>query len=123
MKFVSKIIKGLGKGKQLGFPTINMEVPVDFALEDGVYASFVLLNGEKYQGALFFGKRYLFDKLTNSLEVYLLNFDGEVNTDIIEVEIVQKIRESQKYKDENDLKKAIADDVQKCKQILDVQSA
>jgi len=44
MKFKSRHIKGKGRGKKMGFPTINLKIPSNFKLEDGIYAAKVFIE-------------------------------------------------------------------------------
>jgi riboflavin kinase / FMN adenylyltransferase len=96
MRFTSTTIKGYGRGKSLGYPTINMVVPetIPVTLMHGVYAVKVKLKGEKYSGALYYGPVPVFAQSENVFEVHLLDTydivvrDGES----IEVEIVKYIR-------------------------------
>lgn len=65
---------GFGRGKTLGFPTINMEIP-DILLTEkrGIYAARVILAGITYDAALYFGPPITFGITTEQLEVYLLD--------------------------------------------------
>lgn len=65
---------GFGRGKTLGFPTINMEIP-DVLLKEtrGIYAARVTLLGKTYDAALYFGPPITFGITTEQLEVYLLD--------------------------------------------------
>ncbi len=65
---------GFGRGKTLGFPTINMEIP-DALLNEkrGIYAARVTLQGATYSAALYFGPPITFGITTEQLEVYLLD--------------------------------------------------
>jgi len=71
-RFTTGQIKGKGRGKLLGYPTINLEVPVGFDLADGIYAAWVTIDGIRFRGALHWGPIPTFDEDTKSLEVYVL---------------------------------------------------
>ena len=47
MKFKSRHIKGKGRGKILGFPTINLEIPKRFSLAIGIWAVKVWIKDNK----------------------------------------------------------------------------
>lgn len=66
--------KGFGRGKTLGFPTINMEIP-DVLLQEqrGIYAAKVTIGGVQCDAALYFGPPITFGVTTEQLEVYLLD--------------------------------------------------
>jgi len=111
-KMRGKIIKGIGKGKGLGYPTVNIEIPVDFKYGFGVYSANVLIGDEKYLGAFFYGERSIFGIEKPSLEVYLIDFKGEINESEIEFETFNKVRDVRKFDSAEELKKAIFSDVE-----------
>jgi riboflavin kinase/FMN adenylyltransferase len=51
------VVRGAGKGKQIGFPTANLESENELAPATGVYATRALLNGKSYVGATNVGYR------------------------------------------------------------------
>ena len=111
-KMRGKIIKGIGKGKDLGYPTVNIDIPVDFKYEFGVYSANVFVGDEKYLGALFYGTRGIFGIEKPSLEIYLIDFEGEIGDYEIDFEIGNKVRDVRKFDSIEELKKAISDDVE-----------
>ncbi len=120
-KFQAKQIKGKSRGKTLGFPTINLDIPEDLELEDGIYASWVKLNNKKYKAALFFGPVVTFNQLEKSLEVFIIDIDINIDflEDIeVEVEVVEKIRDVIKFRNSQDLIMAMESDVKIIHQML-----
>lgn len=104
-----KIIKGKGKGTQLGFPTINISVPKDKLLPlDGVYKVTVGIDKHEFLGAMFCRH--------DLVEVHLLNFSGDLYEKEVFIKVLERIRDIKRFSDENSLKAAIAADVQKIKQ-------
>lgn len=122
MVFQSRQIHGMGRGKEIGFPTINMQVPSNFDMEPGVYASWVTIDNKVYKGALHYGPIPTFNQNNNSLEVHLIDIsDDEVpETDgkDIEVDIVERIRDVKRFFEVADLNEAITFDVERIKIIL-----
>jgi riboflavin kinase / FMN adenylyltransferase len=122
MMFQSRHIKGHGRGKGLGFPTVNLLIPKNFNISHGVYAARVTILGEVYKGALHYGPIPTFGDTEKSLEVYLLDVTDEntPNTDGVDIEfdIVERIRGIRKFDSAEDLSKEIAQDVEKVKRIL-----
>jgi riboflavin kinase/FMN adenylyltransferase len=97
MKFKTITIKGKGRGKELGFPTINMQIQPELILgiKEGIYAARVAIDDQKYGGALFYGPIPVFGEIEKSLEIYLVDsgfiYVGEGQD--IEVELLKYIRE------------------------------
>ena len=73
MTFQTRQIKGKGRGKLLGFPTINMEIPSDMDLAEGIYAVWVIFKDKRFVGALHYGPVPTFQESKKSLEVFLLD--------------------------------------------------
>lgn len=119
MKFFLKVIKGSGRGKRLGFPTLNFEASPDLHLPFGVYRCFIRPEDpysyiHPFLGALFFGPREMFQEPEPSFEVHLLNIrtrtPGHVG-DIFEIDVREKIRDVTKFESSEKLKEAIKEDL------------
>ncbi|MFA7315800.1 MAG: riboflavin kinase [Candidatus Paceibacterota bacterium] len=122
MIFKTQQIKGQGRGHQIGFPTINLAVPDTLVLDEGVYASWVTINDVPYKGALHYGAVPTFDQEDRSIEVFLLDETDETIPEthgvVIEVDIVEYIREVKKFSDSFILSDQIAKDVSRVRSIL-----
>ena len=122
MKFESTHITGKGRGKPMGFPTINLKILENFELKNGIYAAKVIIEDKVFQGALHYGPVPTFGDLQKSLEVYLIeaeqadyelleNLDGK----IIKIEIIKFLRDIIKFKLVEDLVRQIETDVKEIK--------
>jgi len=111
--FQAAVISGRGIGNRLGFATINLEKN-DLDIEHGVYLARAIFNGSSYKGLLHFGYRETFDSKP-SLELYVKDFLGDLSGSSIEVEIMKKIRNVKKFKDGEELKKQIREDIKSMK--------
>lgn len=122
MVFQSKHIRGLGRGKDLGFPTMNLEVPANFVLDEGIYASWIIVNDKPYKGALHYGAIPTFNQSKATLEVHLLDITDETmpNTDdaIVEIDIVERLRDIKRFLEVGDLAEQIERDVEKVRILL-----
>lgn len=101
MKFTTRQIPGRGRGKFLGFPTINMEIPAHFDLEEGIYAVWVTIEKKKFPGALHYGPIPTFGENQKSLEVFLMDATEKqvhsLNTKSIQVAPIRFIREVRSF--------------------------
>lgn len=103
------VIHGKRRGKLLGFPTIN--VRLDQKVESGIYASRVYVNNEEYLAATFIGDAKTFDENDYKLESYILDFDEEIYGKEVKVELYKKLRDNEKYDNEEELIEQIKKDV------------
>jgi len=126
MKFESTHIIGKGRGKPMGFPTINLKIPDNFELKNGIYAVKVSINNKFFKGALHYGPVPTFGELQKSLEVYLIRLSSDeiaknelenLEGKIIKVEIVKYLRDIIKFRLVEDLVKQIKKDVVNIKRI------
>ncbi len=121
MKLTAQIVHGAGRGKVLGFPTINLLLEKPQFLEElseGVYAVRVELGEERFMGAMNHGSRPTFSDNAPQMEIFLLDFEGELYGEEVQVEIVQKIREIRKFDSAEALIEQIGKDVKEVRELL-----
>src|SRR3989339_1909463 len=102
MQFESTHIKGKGRGKPMGFPTINLKIPDNFELKNGIYAVEVIIEKKVFKGALHYGPVPTFGELQKSLEVFLIETADKVIEDldekIIKIKIIKFLRDVIKFR-------------------------
>ncbi len=103
-----KVIRGSGRGKNIGFPTANLKNTSNLCLKEGVYA--VRVNGT-HIGVANYGYRPTFGDETKVLEIHLINFEGDLRGKRLRVEFLDFIREERKFSDVKELKKQIEEDI------------
>jgi len=107
------VIKGDGLGKRYGFPTANLDCPKkNVKVKCGIYAAWVFFEHKKYIGAL-----VIQDKPWK-VEVYILDFEGDLYGKYMEVDPVQKISEQQRYDSTEELIEKIRNDIEIVKKTL-----
>lgn len=91
----SVVVHGMERGRTLGFPTANLSPPSAEKLlpRDGIYAVRVSLRTSIRNGLLHLGPRPAFPGSPPSLEVYLLEFDGDLYGEMLRVEFLSRLRE------------------------------
>lgn len=97
----STVIKGHGRGKGLGFPTINLVIPrnVPMSLPQGIFAGKATVNKETYNAAIYFGPAVTFGEHENQLEVYLLDavLVSVSPGDEVVLEVIQFVRHPETF--------------------------
>lgn len=109
---------GAGRGAGLGYPTANIEPEKELLPPPGIYAAFVTVDGHRYMGALNIGAKPTFEDYTSTFEVFLLDYAGDLRGKKINVLFVEKLRDIVKFDGPESLKRQIAADVKKTKEIL-----
>jgi riboflavin kinase/FMN adenylyltransferase len=108
-----KVIEGDKIGRQLGFPTANLDVTQLALPPNGVYAACARLREEFYRVALNLGLRPTVATAQPQLrvEAHLLDFAGDLYGTELQVEIGQKLRDERKFGSPAELQEQIARDV------------
>ena len=117
MNLTGKIIHGEGRGARIGFPTLNIEGSFP-GLEQGVYGVWVTLPAGRYKGAMNYGPQPTFADEHVRVEVFLLDFEGDVYGETATVEVVKKIRDVEKFAGPEELKRQIQVDVEEARASL-----
>ncbi|KKW19292.1 MAG: FMN adenylylate transferase [Parcubacteria group bacterium GW2011_GWA2_51_10] len=103
LSFTGIVGKGTGRGTQLGFPTAN--IPLRDTALTGVYAARVEIREESFFAAAFA------DQEQKLLEAHLLDYGGNLYGKTITIHLLKKIREREIFKNETDMRQALARDV------------
>ncbi len=111
------VIHGDKRGRQLGYPTINLKIPNHLILPtDGVYGVVVTIHNIEYKGVANIGNNPTFNGIHRRLEVHLLDFDDNVYGQIVTVSFLKKIRGQITFSNAEQLKVQIFEDVLTAKQ-------
>jgi riboflavin kinase / FMN adenylyltransferase len=113
------VVHGAHRGKTLGFPTANISTDKELLPADGVYAVKVKIDDRLYDAACNIGSNPTFGTAPVSIEVFILDFSMELYDSEIRVYFIERIREEKRFRSVEELKEAIADDVARCRLILE----
>lgn len=114
------VVEGLGVGRQLGFPTANLDTGYLVVPASGIYAAYVHLHNATYRGVLYVGTRPTVTPgvTTRTCEVYVMDFSGDLYEEWILVEPVEHLRDDQLFTTLDELRAQISRDVQQAKSLL-----
>ncbi len=117
------VVHGQKLGKQLGFPTANIQLdnPLKLLPPEGIYAVHAYVNNEMLGGMLYIGKRPTVSRLQSglSIEVNLFDFQEDIYDAPIELDLLSFVRGDQEMPDLAELSKAIANDERMVRQVLE----
>jgi riboflavin kinase/FMN adenylyltransferase len=107
-----RVIHGNERGRALGFPTANLDIPANkAAMRRGVYATLVFALGKWYTGAANVGLNPTFDDVGGPrFEVNLTDFGGDLYGRDIAVFMLKHVRDERRFSDAAGLKEQIARD-------------
>lgn len=98
-RLTGTVIAGAGRGKALGFPTINLQVlPGKLLPHHGIYAGKAHLSEGVWDAAIYIGVRPSFNETTPVVEAHLLDFEGTVPYGTsVTVELLAFVREDRRF--------------------------
>ena len=115
------IVSGYQVGRKIGFPTAKLQVDFSNKLipSIGVYAVYVYVNGQKYKGMLNIGHRPTLNNGTDlSIEVHILDFEGDIYHQPMRIEFVDFLRPEAKFNSVEELTLQIQKDKEAAIKIL-----
>jgi riboflavin kinase/FMN adenylyltransferase len=114
-----RVGSGDKRGIKLGFPTANLEVEPGQALPaGGVYACRAYINSQSYPAMTNIGTRPTFGGGPRLIEVYLLDYNGDLYGHELAIDIIERLRDEKKFDTPEQLIEQIAEDVKKGKAML-----
>jgi len=118
MRYKALVISGKGRGKRIGFPTINMEIPDGLGATHGIYAGWLYVEQKRYPAAVHYGPVPTFHELAPTLEAYVLDATLPQVPCEVELELVTHIRDVKTFLGSEELAVQIASDVEEVREIL-----
>jgi riboflavin kinase/FMN adenylyltransferase len=124
------VVRGDGRGMQMGFPTANVAPPMYSAIPaDGVYAAWftvlghgpmagTVVPGERYQAAVSIGTNPTFSGRTRTVEAYVLDSSADLYGQHVALDFVARIRGQQKFDSVDALVAAMDDDTLRARTLL-----
>ena len=114
--FSGIVLHGDGVAKNFGFPTANIDCKIKSCtnVATGVFAATTTMDSKKYNSALIIipkGNSYKF-------EVHILDFNENLYGKYLEVDLVQKVSEIEKYDSHEELLEKIKHDIEMVKEVF-----
>lgn len=113
------VVRGLGRGRDLGFPTANLEHDPRAAVPaDGVYAGRAILGGVDHPAAISIGTNPTFEAQERTVEAYLLDFDADLYGQQVRLTFQQRLRATQAFDSVDALVTQMHADVAAAREVL-----
>ena len=116
------VVKGAGRGRQLGIPTANLDVAPKLILPKvGVYAGWLEHKGARHPAVINVGFNPTFEERdTPIVEVHALDFDEDLYGSVIGVEFTHHLRDELKFPDGDSMMVEIRRDIARARELLGV---
>ena len=116
-----EVIHGEKRGRLLQFPTANIDLKNAHKIlpKNGVYLVKSTLNGHQVFGMMNIGDKPTFETKKRSIEVYFFDWSGDLYGQHICVEVLERVRDEQKFDSAEKLQAQIQADETHCRSIID----
>jgi riboflavin kinase/FMN adenylyltransferase len=114
------VVKGAGRGRELGVPTANLETTNDLLPPHGVYATTVTVDGIVSAGVTNVGLRPTFGEADKTvIEVHVFGMNRDLYGQTVRLGFVQRLRDERRFADVDALKAQIEADVRRARRLFD----
>ncbi|MBI2887157.1 MAG: bifunctional riboflavin kinase/FAD synthetase [Chloroflexi bacterium] len=113
------VVHGAARGRTLGYPTANIQPNGGHALPaDGIYATRVHVGERVYDSATYVGTSPTFGAHERLVEVFLLDFQGDLYGNQLKVEWVDKVRDDHTFESAAELQRQMEQDIAQARKLL-----
>ena len=115
------VVKGEGRGRQMGFPTVNLAINKERVVAGaGVYACLVDLDGQKLQAVVNVGVRPTFEysPVAPRVEAHIFDFERDIYGKEISLFFLSRLRDEQRFPSVEALVKQIRKDIQQARSVF-----
>ena len=110
--------RGRGRGKELGFPTVNLDTGNVMIPPGGVYAGAYIFSGRSGPAAINVGHSPTFEDSIPGVEAHLIGWDGDIYGSTVTVAFLERLRPGKAFADTGALSRQIALDVDRTLEIF-----
>ena len=106
------VVPGAARGREIGFPTANLEQIETLLPKQGVYAGRATVDGTAYPAAINIGANPTFKESDSKMEVHLIGFSGDLYDQQLKVDFFKRLRDVVEFKNSKELQTQLANDVE-----------
>ena len=112
------VVRGDQRGRELGYPTANVEpLPWSAVPADGVYAGRLVRGGQELPAAISIGTNPTFDGLERRVEAYVLDFTGDLYGEHVGLSFTARLRDTLRFDGVEPLLVQMAHDVERAREL------
>jgi riboflavin kinase/FMN adenylyltransferase len=113
-----EVVGGARRGQAIGFPTANLARIETLLPRDGVYGGIARIDGRSFAAAINIGPNPTFGESQRKVEVHLIEFTGDLYGCWLDVDLLQRLRETRKFESREELVRQISQDVAAARALL-----
>jgi riboflavin kinase/FMN adenylyltransferase len=112
------IVEGRKRGRELGFPTANLETRNELVPPNGVYATIMTIDGVVHGGVTNVGLRPTFGETTPTIETHVLDYSGNLYGHSVRLAFIQRLRDERRFEDVDALRAQIEADRRRAERLF-----
>ena len=112
------VVRGVGRGERLGFPTANLQLIPQVLPPHGVYVVRARVEGRRRRGVMNLGNRPTFGPGPVVCEVHLLGFSGRLHGTPIALELMTRLRGERRFSSPQALVRQVRRDLSRARQLF-----
>jgi riboflavin kinase/FMN adenylyltransferase len=118
-RLAGTVVKGAGRGRDLGFPTANLNVRTEKLWpRDGVYAGWADVKGTGFPAVINVGRRPTFQETIRVVEAHIPGFEHDLYGAELALDFVSRLRDERQFSRPEELRSQIERDCEKARAIL-----
>ncbi len=112
------IVEGRKRGRELGFPTANLETTNELVPPNGVYATIMTIDDVAHGGVTNIGVRPTFGETVPTIETHVLDYSGNLYGHTVRLAFVQRLRDERRFEDVDALRAQIEADTRRAARLF-----
>lgn len=113
-----RVAEGARRGRTLGFPTANLGQIRTVLPREGVYAGRALVDGAAYAAGINVGPNPTFAEQSHKFEVHLIDFEGDLYERWLDVELIDRIRDTVAFAGLEELRRQLQSDMARVREMI-----
>ena len=110
--------EGERRGRELGFPTANLDTDWELLPKNGVYVTWAEISGKKFKSITNVGTRPTFGKNRLLVETHIMDFKEEIYGKTIRVSFIERLRDEKRFAKVESLISQISTDVENARKVF-----
>ena len=114
-----KVIQGFQRGRNLGYPTANLEMSFNYVMvKEGVYLTKSIIGDKEYFSFSSVGHNPTFDNKKSSIESHIFDFNDDIYGEEIELCFLKRLRDNIKFNSIEELIDQLKKDEIECRELI-----
>ena len=112
------VAEGRKRGREIGFPTANLDTYNELVPPHGVYATMLTIDGIIHPGLTNIGLRPTFGETVPTIETHVLGYSGDLSGRRVTLSFVQRLRDERRFEDVDALRTQIEADRRRAERLF-----